>query len=132
MGRLRGVRERWKAFVGGISAIGGIGYLMLAIMESGKISEAVLAQLDSQIADLPVGASILLVNLPDHTGYTFTFRNTFPSATQVLGHDVEIQAVLDSELNALSPQQRADYVHQLASASGATVIWYRGGRLAPD
>ena len=35
-----GIRERWKAFVGGISAIGGIGYLMLAIMESGKISEA--------------------------------------------------------------------------------------------
>ncbi len=40
MGRLRGIRGRWKSFVGGISAIGGIGYLMLAIMESGKISEA--------------------------------------------------------------------------------------------
>jgi hypothetical protein len=100
--------------------------------KSGEISEAVLTQLDSQIADLPAGASILLVNLPDHTGYTFTFRNTFPSATQVLGYDVEIQAVLDSELSALLPQQRADYVHQLASASGATVIWYRDGRLAPD
>lgn len=40
MGKLRRVRERWKAFIGAISAIGGIGYLMLAIMESGKISEA--------------------------------------------------------------------------------------------
>lgn len=37
---LQRVRERWKAFVGAISAIGGIGYLMFAIMESGQISEA--------------------------------------------------------------------------------------------
>lgn len=40
MGRLRGIRERWKAFIGAVSAIGGIGYLMFAIIESGKISEA--------------------------------------------------------------------------------------------
>ncbi len=34
------VRERWKAFIGAISAIGGIGYLMFSILESRVMSEA--------------------------------------------------------------------------------------------
>ena len=34
------VRERWKAFIAAISAIGGIGYLMFSIMESSMMSEA--------------------------------------------------------------------------------------------
>jgi hypothetical protein len=96
---------------------------------SGAISERVLAGLERQVAGMPAGASIVLANLPDHTGYTFTFRNTFPSAAVVLGYNVDVQAVLDSELDALPPQRRAEHVRQLARESDAVVLWYRDGKL---
>ena len=100
--------------------------------KSAEMNEVVLLQLDTQIENLPAGTQILLVNLPDHLEHTFTFRNTFPSATKILKYDFDIKPVLDSELVDLSPQQQRDYVNQLEKAPDAIVLWYRDGKLVPE
>jgi len=108
-----------------------LGYRSAWFGQSAKTSKAVLMQLDDQIQRLPTGTAILLVNLPDHLGYTFTFRNTFPSATRVLEYDLDIKTVLDTDFIGLSPRQQENYVNQLKRASNAVVFWYRDGRLVP-
>jgi hypothetical protein len=109
-----------------------LGYRSTWFGKSAEVSRTVLTQLDSRIESLPAGTPVLLVNLPDHLGYTFTFRNTFPSATKVLEYDHDVQAVLDTALIALSPQQQEDYVNQLGREAGAIVFWYRDGKLVPE
>jgi hypothetical protein len=34
------LRERWREFIGALSSIGGIGYLLFSVMESRLMSEA--------------------------------------------------------------------------------------------
>lgn len=107
------------------------GYRSVWFGRSAKVSKSVLMQLDSQIENLPTGTHILLINLPDYIGYAFTFRNTFPSATKILEYDFDIEAVLDTELVGLSPQQQEDYIDQLKEEANGVVFWYRDGKLVP-
>jgi hypothetical protein len=100
--------------------------------KSAETSEAVLTQLDSQIENQPHGTQILLVGLPDHVAYTFTFRNTFPAAARVLQYNSDVKAILDTELTELSPQQQEGYIHQLVQETNAVVFWYRDGELVPE
>ena len=97
--------------------------------KSAGISRVILEQLDNKVQDLPAGTPVLLVNLPDHLGYTFTFRNTFPAAAKVLKYDFDIEMVLDSKLAGLSSQEQKDYVNQLRKTSNTVVFWYRNGKL---
>lgn len=100
--------------------------------KAGKISETVLMQLDDQIRELPTDTEIWLVNLPDHVEYAYVFRNTFPAASDLLeflSHR-SIQAVLDSELAALSPPQRKDLINQLENRPDAVIFWYKEGTIA--
>jgi hypothetical protein len=108
-----------------------LGYRSTWFGKSAETSKAVLMQLDSQIENLPTGTPILLVHLPDHLGYTFTFRNTFPAATKILEYDSSIRTVLDTELIGLSSQQQEDYIDQFRQESDDTVFWYRDGKLVP-
>lgn len=97
--------------------------------KSAQANEDVLMQLERQIAHLPASESVLIVNLPDHLGHAFAFRNTFPSAIRVLGYDLETRSILDSELAAIPARQRADYVQDLQAESDAVVFWYREDKL---
>ena len=108
-----------------------LGYRSTWFGKSAEISRAVLTQLDREVERLPPGILILLVNLPDHLEHTFTFRNTFPSAAQILGYDRYVDSVLDTALHPLSPQQQESYVDRLGQESGAIVFWYRNGELVP-
>ncbi|HUX76203.1 MAG TPA: hypothetical protein VMY40_06145 [Anaerolineae bacterium] len=99
---------------------------------SAQTSRAVLAQLEGEIERLPAGRPVLLVNLPDHLEYTFTFRNTFPSAARVLGYDRAVESVLDTALRPLSPREQEDYIDQRRRAPDAAVFWYRDGELVPE
>jgi hypothetical protein len=96
---------------------------------SARANRTVLRQLEQRIAALPANTPVLLVNLPDHVGHAFAFRNTFPSAAQVLDYDRDIQSVLDSELAEIPAQQREDYIKSLRVESGAVVFWYQDGIL---
>ena len=108
-----------------------LGYRSTWFGKSAEISRAVLTQLDREVERLPAGIPILLVNLPDHLEHTFTFRNTFPSAAEILGYDRYVDSVLDTTLHPLSPQQQESYVGRLGQESGAIVFWYRNGELVP-
>jgi len=99
--------------------------------KAGETSRTVLMELNSQIVELPANAEVWLVNLPDHLEYAYTFRNTFPSASELLNYDHNIQVVLDTELTMLSPQHREDYISQLRDHPSATVFWYENGMLVP-
>jgi hypothetical protein len=96
---------------------------------SGDMNEAVLAQLDAQVKGLPSDATVLLVDLPDHTGYTFTFRNTFPSASVVFGYEFAVKAVLDTELARIPLADRDAYLRQIGGEPGTLVFWYEDGKL---
>ncbi|MBN1580734.1 MAG: hypothetical protein JXA89_08525 [Anaerolineae bacterium] len=98
---------------------------------SGDMNEAVLAQLEVQGKSLPANATVLLVDLPDHTGYTFTFRNTFPSASIVFGYEFDVKVVLDTELSKIPLADRDRYVRRISSEPGTSVFWYKDGELVP-
>ena len=95
------------------------------------MNEAVLAQLEAQGKSLPANATVLLVDLPDHTGYTFTFRNTFPSASVVFGYEFDVKVVLDTELSGIPLADRDKYVRRISSEPGTIVFWYKDGELVP-
>lgn len=97
---------------------------------SADLNQAILGQLGQQIETLPGECAILIANLPDHTQFTFTFRNTFPSATRLLYGDVDVIPVLDRELVGKSAQQQRDFVNQITrQVDCSTVFWYRDGAL---
>lgn len=99
---------------------------------SGDISEAVLDQLADYARDLSPEATVVLVGLPDHTGYAYTFRNTFPSARAVLDYAFDVLVVLDVELRQVPPEDAEMYVRQISDKPGAVVYWYhRDGDLVP-
>ena len=99
--------------------------------QSAELSRLVMAQLETQLNDLSPETTIIVADLPDHIGYAFTFRNTFPPANQILKHTFEIIPVLDSELVSMSPQAQRGYINQLKPTPDTPVYWYRQGELVP-
>ncbi len=101
--------------------------------KSAELNQTILEQLNQELKNLPPNSKIIIANLPDHTQYTFTFRNTFPSATKLLQYPVEVVPLFDFDLAAQQTQQQDDYVKQFAQQANIDfVYWYRDGKLLQD
>ncbi len=96
---------------------------------SATVSQTVFEQLDTHLANSPPGEHIVLINLPDYIAHTFTFRNTFPAATQVLGYDYEITAVLDTTWATLTPQAQTESIKSCQEDTDCTVLRYNARTL---
>ena len=95
---------------------------------SAVANRAVISQIDAQA--ISAGEKVLIANLPDHTGYTFTFRNTFPSANKLMRHNFEIHSILDTRLAGMSSEQQHAYVYNVAEKINSNIIyWYSDGKL---
>lgn len=67
--------------------------------QAGLTMRSVLSQLEYNMENIPVGPKICITGLPDHLRHAYTFRNAFPSITQRLYPDREIQVLLDNGLD---------------------------------
>ena len=98
--------------------------------QSAALNEALLQQLEQELAYIPDNTKIVIANLPDHTQYTFTFRNTFPSSAILSQMPVNVVPILDSDLAEKSTEQKQDYVNQTAQKTDSQFIyWYQEGKL---
>lgn len=64
--------------------------------QAGLTMQSVLSQLEYSVENIPVGSKICITGLPDHFRHAYTFRNAFPSITQRLYPNREIQVILDN------------------------------------
>jgi hypothetical protein len=106
---------------------------------AGAISESVMAQLvremgrsgpDDPLPAVPPDAPVWVLNVPDHVGFAWAFRNAFhpdrPAASEVLGLGRRVQAALDVDVGANPP---AAARAALGVPDRAVVFWYEGGSL---
>ncbi|MBN1872994.1 MAG: glycosyltransferase family 39 protein [Anaerolineae bacterium] len=91
---------------------------------SSSVSRAVFTQLDDHLTRIPPGEHIVLINLPDHIAHTFTFRNTFPAATQVVGYEYDITVILDTAWTDFTPQAQVAHIQQCQEVASCSVLWY--------
>lgn len=65
---------------------------------AGATSRTIMAQLDAIDRTIPAGEEIWLVDLPDRYRNAYVFRNAFPAAGTLLGHDSKTYAILDTAI----------------------------------
>lgn len=63
---------------------------------AGAMSRDTMAQLEAQFVLVPPDQPVVLIGLPDHVRHAYVFRNAFPHAGRVLGHQAPVLAVLDT------------------------------------
>jgi hypothetical protein len=98
--------------------------------KSAELNQTLLEQLGQEVDNLKTDTKVLIADLPDHTQYTFTFRNTFPSATKLLQYHIDVVPILNSELVEIPPQQQQDYVNRIAQETNCDIVfWYSNGKL---
>jgi hypothetical protein len=100
---------------------------------AGSITKGVLSQLSARTRDLPEGAGVLILGLPDSYQGTLVFRNAIPSATQLLGFPRPVHAVLDLGSQDLSKQdQEIDgYLNHPGNGPAVRIYHYANGVLLP-
>jgi hypothetical protein len=98
---------------------------------AGSITKGVLSQLSAKTRDLPEGAGVLILGLPDSYQGAVVFRNAIPSATQLLGFPRPVRAVLDRGSQDLSKQdQEIDgYLNHPGNGPAVRVYHYANGAL---
>jgi len=74
--------------------------------QAGNEMERAIARIDASLADIPPGAAVCVVGLPDHLHHAYVFRNAFPALNQVRFPDHIIHAFLDSESDAALQDER--------------------------
>lgn len=98
--------------------------------QSADMNQALMSELQEQAERLPPNSRLVIANLPDHTEFTFTFRNVFPPATTLMNIPLHVFPILDSELATLSPTEQADKINSAATAFESDFIfWYEAGDL---
>jgi hypothetical protein len=98
--------------------------------KSSDLNQTVMEQLVPLTDGFQVNDRVLVAALPDQTRHTFTFRNTFPAATELLQYPVSVVPVLDTDLREISAQDLEKHVNQLATdANAIAVFWYDDGKL---
>lgn len=100
--------------------------------KASEASEALVEKLATQINDVPINNEIILVNLPDHIEYAYTFRNAFPELATVLNYKNNIRAILDAELVNLTADQQEEYISKIEQEIPGDVFWYKDGTLVLD
>jgi hypothetical protein len=63
---------------------------------AGAISRDTIHELEARLGDIPPDQPVVLLGLPDQVRYAYVFRNAFPFAGRVLGHEAPVRAVLDT------------------------------------
>jgi hypothetical protein len=81
------------------------------------------------VNELPAGAHVSLLNLPDHFENAFAFRNSFPKAAELLGYQQVIYPILDTELESLSSKENEAYNSLKSDAQPTLVLVYENGSL---
>lgn len=74
--------------------------------QAGNEIERAIARIDAGLADIPPGAAVCVVGLPDHLHHAYVFRNAFPVLNQVRFPDHIIHAFLDGESDAAFQDER--------------------------
>jgi hypothetical protein len=74
--------------------------------QAGNEMERTIARIDASLADIPPGAAVCVVGLPDHLHHAYVFRNAFPALNQERFPDHIIHAFLDSESDAALQDER--------------------------
>jgi hypothetical protein len=100
---------------------------------AGSITKGVLSQLSDKTRDLPEGAGVLILGLPDSYQGALVFRNAIPSATQLLGFPRPVHAVLDLGSQDLSKQDQEidEYLNHPGNGPAVRVYHYANGALLP-
>ena len=103
---------------------------------AGSITKGVLSQLTAKTRDLPQGAGVLILGLPDSYQGALVFRNAIPSAPQLLGFPRPVHAVLDLDTQDLSKQEQEmhgylNYLNHPGNESAVRVYQYANGALLP-
>lgn len=96
--------------------------------QAGDTMQATLAQLDVQLRDVPDGAEVWLVGVPDHLRHAYTFRNAFPAAGQLLNRRQIIRMALDTDIAGLTRQQAIARVVE-GGKENIVILWYEEGAL---
>lgn len=100
--------------------------------QAGQVSQSTLAELWERTDDLPPGTEVWLVDLPDQLKYAYVFRNAFPAAAELLGFSQEVHAILDSEFERLSQQEKDALLARLKGAQNSTWLrWEQGALIIP-
>jgi hypothetical protein len=97
--------------------------------QAGTANKIVVDQLGDYLNELPAGAQVCLVNLPDHFENAFAFRNSFPKAAELLGYQQVIYPILDTELESLSSKENEAYNSLKSDAQPTLVLVYENGSL---
>ena len=74
--------------------------------QAGNEMERTIARIDASLADIPPGAAVCVVGLPDHLHHAYVFRNAFPALNQVRFPDHVVHAFLDNESDAALQDER--------------------------
>jgi hypothetical protein len=74
--------------------------------QAGNEMERTIARIDASLADIPPGAAVCVVGLPDHLHHAYVFRNAFPALNQVRFPDHVVHAFLDNESDAAPQDER--------------------------
>jgi hypothetical protein len=74
--------------------------------QAGNEMERAIARIDASLADIPPGAAVCVVGLPDHLHHAYVFRNAFPALNQERFPDHVVHAFLDSESDAALQDER--------------------------
>jgi hypothetical protein len=98
--------------------------------QAGQVSQSTLAELRERTDDLPPSAEVWLVDLPDQLKYAYVFRNAFPAATDLLGFSQEVHAILDSDFERLSQQEKDALLARLKGAQNSTWLRWEQGALS--
>ncbi len=74
--------------------------------QAGNEMERTIARIDASLTDIPPGAAVCVIGLPDHLHHAYVFRNAFPALNQVRFPDHIVHAFLDSESDAALQDER--------------------------
>ncbi len=93
---------------------------------SGVINQQVTTQLETHLQDVPDTTKVVLLNLPNHTQYTPTFRNAFPAISHVLKYQHQFELVLDTQWKQLLPQQQEHYLDAMQQTNMIIFLYHDG------